>query len=182
MTSSYNIYRRPLAQKLAPINWEAQQKQFGTCPPGYATVPITTTEGNCTDWKFCVPLKRPEPPIKTSGEYIRRYSYSLYDPTIPLQSPMNMYPPESRRPDRRELDKKDYYRLPIAFNGTGYTPTRSWEYPETATDYITLPNTWDPFTLIQRKDMQQKAIAELKERRELGFKPNVEPYLGTFYK
>lgn len=182
MTSSYNIYRRPKAQLLAPTNFEAQQKQFGTCPPGYVTVPITTTNGNCTDWKFCVPLKRPDPPKRCAGENTRRYSYHLYDETIPLQSPMNMYPPESRRPDRRYLDKEDYYRLPIAFNGTGYTPTRSWEYAETATDYVTLPDQWSPFHLIQRRDMQKKAVSELKERRQLGFAPNFEPYLGTFYK
>ncbi len=196
MTSSYNLSRRPLDQLLSPINWDAYQKHFGLCYGGYATVPISQS-GNCTDWKFCVPLKNEEGmpasyPIMNdmcdskNGEphvLTRHFTNDLYrNPNAPKQSQTNFYPPGSRRTERRNLDKEDYFRLPIRYDGTGYTPIRSWDYAEYATDHVELPKEWNPFQLVQRKDAQEQAKRELKERRELGFKPYTRAYLGRFYK
>ncbi len=198
MTSSYNISRRPKNKLLSPINWDAQQKHIGVCPPGYITVPITQGDPSnpqCSDWKFCVPQKNKEgmpasypeiadmvscvdPHVKT-----RHFFYNLYNhPAGATQSRTNWYPPGKRRTERRNLDKEDYFRLPLKFDGTGYHPTRSWAYPEFATDHIDLPNEWSPFHLIQRKDAQEQAKRELKQRREESFVPYTKPYLGTFYK
>jgi hypothetical protein len=101
----------------------------------------------------------------------------------PDQSPQNFYPPESRRYDSRRLIKEDYFRSPLAFDGTGYKPVRGWQYPqEYALDSITLPDEWSPFELIQRRDVQKQTIRELRERERLGIRPYMKTYLGTFYK
>ena len=204
MTSSYNLSRRPLEQLLSPINWDAYQRQFGLCYGGYITVPITqggggtiedgNSKSNCSDWKFCVPIKNSEgmpasyPEVKDfipdhGVNETRHFTNNLYrNPNIPCQSRTNMYPPHTRRVERRKLDKEDYFRLPVAFDGTGYHPTRSWAYPEYATDHVEIPDEWSPFHLIQRKDLQQQAKRESIQREEQGFGPYIKPYLGTFYK
>ena len=203
MTSSYNLSRRPLKQLLSPINWDAYQRQFGVCYGGYATVPIAQS-GNCTDWKFCVPLKNNEGMPYSYPEFdammndggivgthskdgpvveTRHFTSSLYrNPNAPQQSQTNFYPPHKRRVERRHLDKEDYFRLPMKFDGTGYQPVRSWDYPETATDHVELSNEWSPFHLIQRKEVQEQSKRELRQRQEQGFPPYTKPYLGTFYR
>lgn len=192
MTSSYNLSRRPLEDILTPINWDAYQRQFGLCYGGYATVPIAQS-GNCTDWKFCVPLLNKEgmpasyPEMCDEKGYPivldRHYTDNLYrNPQVVEQSETNFYPRHKRRIERRNLDKEDYFRLALSFDGTGYNPSRSWDYPEFATDHVVLPDEWNPFQLIQRKDAQNQAIRELKQRREQGLPPYYKPYLGTFYR
>lgn len=188
MTSSYNLSRRK--NILDPVNFGAFQKQIGTCPAGYLTVPIAPA-GNCSDWKFCVPLaeRSPPPPIPTSENGIvstRHFSPYLYELPPDLQrnqSMQNFYPPSSRRYDSRRLIKDDYFRSPLNFNSTGYEYQRSWKYPqEYALDAIVLPDVWNPFEFIQRREVQKQTIREAKERQELGFMPYTAPYLGTFYK
>ena len=66
MTSSYNLTRRD--NILNPTNFEAFQKQFGVCPPGYITIPISPN-GNCSDWKICQPLMNSEGLPSTFPEY-----------------------------------------------------------------------------------------------------------------
>ena len=187
MTSSYNLTRRK--NLLDPINFGAFQKQIGTCPPGYITVPIKPN-GNCSDWKFCVPIddcRENKMEISKNGfvntKHFSTHLYDLPNSMNPDQSLTNFYPTSSRRYDSRRLIKDDYFRLPKKFNGTGYNYTRSWAYPqEYATDSVLLPDEWSPFELIQRRDMQKQSIKELKERKSLDFGPYIAPYLGTFYK
>jgi len=191
MTSSYNLTRRK--NILEPINWGAFQKHIGTCPPGYLTVPVAPS-GNCSDWKFCVPLNNKDGstvqyPVydkQTDEPFVetRHFANHIYPNPKPTdQSLQNFYPIEKRRYDTRRLIKEDYFRLPIAFNGTGYDYKRSWSYPqEYATDTVVLPDEWSPFELIQRRAMQKQTIRELGEREKLGFKPYTAPYLGEFYR
>lgn len=188
MTSSYNLTRRD--NLLDPVNFGAFQKQIGTCPAGYLTVPVKPN-GNCSDWKFCVPLdeKQSWAEIKQNDKpYVetRHFTSNLYklpESMAPEQSLQNFYPPSSRRYDSRWLIKEDYFRKPIVFNGTGYEYNRSWQYPqEYALDSIVLPDEWNPFELIQRRDVQKQAIRELKERECRGMNSYTAPYLGTFYK
>ena len=118
MTSSYNISRRKLD---TPTNWGAYQTQLD-CHGGYLTVPIKTS-GAITDWKFCVPILNEDNmpssyvptsvfmknnPVKT-----RHYTSNLYNSDlIPDRSPMNLYPPGSRRVSNwRELVEQDYFQL-----------------------------------------------------------------------
>lgn len=180
MTSSYNISRRPLEDRIRPTNWGAYQRQFGQCGNGFVTVPILPG-GNCSDWKFCVPIEKEDGlpasyPVQECKNLVnkhRRFTYDLYDnKDAPKRSLQNLYPPESRRAERRMLDKEDYFRLPMGFDGTGYYPARSWTFPQTATDHVELPDEWSPFHLIQRKQAQLDA----RKCRE-----NVNSCRGTFY-
>ena len=205
MTSSYNLSRRSLKDLTSPINWGAYQRQFGVCYAGYRTVPITNKEGGCTDWKFCVPVETYDEksglvvPISfphvdatkniqrdANGNILndvsRHYTYDLYkNPDFASQSSTNLYPPESRRQPRAELDVHDYFRLPIRFDGTGYFPVRSWDRGEAATDYVNLPDDLNPFQLIQRKAVQEKAKAELKWRKANNIPPYTQFYPSGFY-
>lgn len=196
MTSTYNISRRSKKELYSPTNWGAHQKQFGICPPNHLTVPIKQYGTQCSDWKFCVPLENEEgmpatfPVMKdmlpkegecTNGK--RHFTSNLYNLKNHIeQSPMNLYPPHSRRPDREELDQKDYFRLPVKFDGTGYYPVRSWDYPEYPTDNIKLEDEWSKFNLIQRRDLQKQTQREYEIRQKLNLKPYHYQYLGTFYK
>lgn len=190
MTSSYNLSRRK--NLLDPINFGAFQKHIGVCPPGYVSVPIAPN-GNCSDWKICVPMNNKDGnpityPEKEDykGPYAetRHFKNHLYpNPMIPDQSLQNFYRTETRRnPDVFQLYKEDYFRLPNKFNGTGYDYTRSWDYPEYALDVIEVSDEWNPFHLIQRHEVQKQAKIDLAARKEMGFKPYVAPYLGTFYR
>ena len=189
MTSSYNISRRPLKDVLSPINWGAYQRQFGICYGGYVTVPITNPDGKCTDWKFCVPIEQEDEILKKSKNKetreineTRHFTRNLYNnPLWTAQSETNLYPPCNRPPYRAELDMKDYFRLPMGYDGTGYRPTRSWNYAETATDYINLPRGWSPFHLVQRKDVQEAAKKELIYRKQHNIPPYTTQYPGVFY-
>lgn len=190
MTSTYNLTRRKNDD--TEINWDASHKQFGVCKPGDITVPIFPN-GNCSDWKICVPLKNEEglpisyPVIKKGTQRVKRRTFTnnLYDNDLTVeQSKTNYYPVHSRRPpNRAELDYKDYFRLPIKYDGTGYFPTRTWSYPEHSLDTVEqLPKEWSKFHLIQRHDMQQHAIDELLERKMKGMKDFEHPYKGYLYR
>ncbi len=192
MTSSYNLSRRPLKQLLSPINWDAYQRQFGVCYSGYITVPIAQS-GNCTDWKICVPIKNKDGMPASYPEMAdlidrpinqtRHYTSDLYHhPQSQTQNRTNMYPRRSRRAERRYSDKEDYFRLPMNFDGTGYNPVRSWAYPEYAADHVQLPDEWNPFQLLQRREVQKQNERALQQRKDSGAVPYTEPYLGTFYK
>lgn len=185
MTSSYNLSRRSEKELFSPTAWGVQQKQGGICPPDHITVPIKTKGGGCSDWKFCVPIKSCDPSCHSKRIVEKRlFTHDLYNQGKKhiSQSPMNHYPICSRMPERRGLDKEDYYRLPVKFDGTGYFDDRTWDkFPEHATDQIDLPKIWSPFQMIQRHELKEHVKQGLKERERLGLKPNQQPYFGTFY-
>jgi hypothetical protein len=198
MTSSYNISRRPPSTK--PINWDAYFYNKQSCPQGFYTVPLDTGH----DWKYCVPIKEDnnikgalrnelneqgyihkQPKKFESNGQIRRFigSNDFYDTNSPSQQyPFIWHPPEMRRfidpktlePMRTELDKADYSRLPMNFDGTGMQGgTRSWVQKEYASDMykedcpinVGEPHCYDRHRLIQPNDVQQQTYEILKERR-----------------
>ena len=193
MTSSFNIARRNIDKR--PINWNAYFRNGGVCPTGFLTVPLN----NNTDWKFCVPLDEqtntPEltwqtPSINNyiknseqdSNQPIRRFTDKLYNDNTPDQTQFNLYPPESRRKDRRFLDLYDYFRLPMNFDGTGYNPTRGYRDIEYAEDNIAVLPYDDPFRLIQPHQVQQDTNKVFAKRKQHNIPPYYHPYQSHFYK
>lgn len=175
MTSSYNLSRRKnLYDK---TNWGAFQKNIGTCPPDYTTVPIVSSTGAYSDWKFCVPPEEQkqcnkchckcmnEEHFHPSRHYVKKHgTMNFYDnPDWEPQSFVNYYPPGTRKAEREYLDKHDYFRLPVKFNATGYEKYYPIDYQNTAVVNTELKQEWDKFRLIQRQDVKNKMYQEFQK-------------------
>lgn len=215
MTSSYNISRRPVPR--TSYNFDAHVTQL-SCPVNFVAHPIVPSGGdsntctnslaktngkllgNSSDWKMCLPqLNQDQLPItyptrksvtdlleKTGRRHFVTNLYNLDNHSDQFRT--DFYPRESRPPERKELDEKDYYQLPIQVDGTGYEDISAWvpssvlgpsrqnynggHFAWRALEHIPqLSSTYDPTQLIQRSAVQELNRQELEKRKCIGAKP-----------
>lgn len=213
MTSSYNISRRPpqkgphnfdahiVQNGVCPLGYTAHP----IAPTSGRILPDGTMATSCSGWKMCLPILNEDgniPSVVTNRQILdsyaktgkRHFVKNLYNldevtKTNPMgyaeQNRTNFYPRSERSSlvDRKELDEKDYFQLPINYDGTGYKPNRAWigqggeqnykggYYPAYATDYIELSKDFDRTQLIQRSSLKPAYLEEQQLRNDLGVKP-----------
>lgn len=156
----------------APTELTVPISPGGNCSDWKICVPKLTPDGNLPTVPIMKDIKerqeqQPNIRAKTynmyskispnqTQEYMKKYGVSSYPPPYESQSQTNFYPIKSREIERRELDKKHYFSIPLKFDATGYDKIKPWDYNFSAMGHVQMPLDWEPTQLIQRNKVQEK--------------------------